>query len=77
MYITTRIKITLLFTIIIAIIIAVLNTIIFDTADRDWQNKQKGYVDAVMKSMYTPDEAKSHFAHLEIISSTGNIISRQ
>ncbi len=49
MYITTRIKITLLFTIIIAILIAVLNTIIFETADRDWQEKQKTYVDDVMK----------------------------
>lgn len=77
MYITTRIKITLLFTIIIAIIVTILNAIIFDTADRDWQNKQKGYVDAVMKSMYTPDEAKNHFTHLEIISNTGNVISRQ
>lgn len=30
-----------------------------------------------MKSMYTPDEAKGHFAHLEIISNTGSILSRQ
>jgi signal transduction histidine kinase len=77
MYITTRIKITLLFTIIIAIIVAVLNTIIFDTADQDWQNKQKWYVDSVMEAMYTPDEAKSQFTHLEIISSTGVILSQQ
>jgi signal transduction histidine kinase len=77
MHITTRIKITLLFTIIIAIIVAVLNAIIFDTADQDWQSKQKWYVDTVMKSMYTPDEAKSHFSHLEIISSSGIILSRQ
>lgn len=30
-----------------------------------------------MKSMYTPDEAKSHFTHLEIISNTGLVLSRQ
>ncbi|MBP9779242.1 HAMP domain-containing histidine kinase [Candidatus Gracilibacteria bacterium] len=77
MYITTRIKITLLFTIIIAILIAVLNTIIFETADRDWQEKQKTYVDDVMKGMFTPDEAKSQFAHLEVLSSSGVIVSQQ
>jgi hypothetical protein len=30
-----------------------------------------------MKSMYTPDEAKTHFTHLEIVSSTGIILSQQ
>lgn len=70
MYITTRIKITLLFTLTISILIAILNTIVFETANRDWQIKQKNYVDAVMKAMYTPDEARLHFTHLEISSSS-------
>jgi hypothetical protein len=30
-----------------------------------------------MEAMYTPDEAKSQFTHLEIISSTGVILSQQ
>lgn len=77
MFITTRIKITLLFTLIVAIIIVVLNTIVIDTADQEWQNKQKKYVSAIMESMYTPDEAKQQFQHLEIISQSGYILHSQ
>jgi signal transduction histidine kinase len=77
MHLTTRTKITLLFTLIIALIITVQNTLVFETADREWQYKQKDYVDEVMKGMYAPDEAKAKFTHLEIIDGSGRTIHTQ
>lgn len=77
MHLTTRTKITLIFTLIIALVILLQNTIVFETADREWQYKQKNYVEAVMKGMYAPDEAKTKFTHLEIISGSGESVHRQ
>jgi Na+-translocating ferredoxin:NAD+ oxidoreductase RnfG subunit len=77
MHLTTRTKITLIFTLITALIIVILNTLVFETADRESQSSQKAYIESVMKSMYTPDEAKEKIDHLQIISSTGIIIHEQ
>lgn len=77
MHLTTRTKITLLFTLIIALLITIQNTLVFETADREWQYKQKDYVDEVMKAMYSPDEAKEKFIHLEIINGSGELIHAQ
>jgi hypothetical protein len=77
MHLTTRLKITLLFTLIIALVILLQNIIVFETADREWQYKQKDYVDEVMKGMYAPDEAKAKFTHLEIVDGSGRTIHTQ
>ena len=77
MQLTTRTKITLLFTLIVTAIIAVLNIFVFEAADREWQTKQYSYVEEVMNAMYSPEEAKEYFTDLEILSSTGVSVFRQ
>lgn len=77
MHFTTRTKITLLFTIIFAFTITILNIILFESVNREWQVRQYEYVEEVMKATYTPDEAKEKFTHLKIMNGSGEIIYTQ
>jgi signal transduction histidine kinase len=77
MQFTTRIKITILFTLLVAGILAILDLIIFQTADHAWQQEKKSYVSKVMHAMYTPDQAKKELEHVEIRDASGVIIHQQ
>jgi hypothetical protein len=77
MHFTTRTKITFLFTFLVAIIIVILNVIILESANREWQKRQHDYVEEVMKAMYTVEEAKDKFEHLKIMDRSGSIVHAQ
>jgi Na+-translocating ferredoxin:NAD+ oxidoreductase RnfG subunit len=77
MHLTTRTKITILFTLLVAGILALLDVIIFQTADHAWQQQKKAYVTKVMHAMYTPDQAKKELEHVEIRDASGAIIHQQ
>jgi sensor domain CHASE-containing protein len=77
MHFTTRTKVTLIFVIIFALVIATLNIILFESANREWQVRQHDYVEEVMQAMYTPDEAKAKFTHLKIMNASGQIVHAQ
>jgi signal transduction histidine kinase len=77
MHFTTRTKITFLFTLLVTGILAVLDVIIFQTADHAWQQEKKAYVTKVMHAMYTPDQAKKELEHVEIRDASGTIIYQQ
>lgn len=77
MQFTTRTKITFLFTLLVAGILAILDVIIFQTADHAWQTEKQAYVAKVMHAMYTPDQAKKELEHVEIRDASGVIIHQQ
>lgn len=77
MQFTTRTKITILFTLLVASILVVLDIIIFQTADHAWQQQKKAYVTKVMHAMYTPDQARKELEHVEIRDASGVILHRQ
>lgn len=77
MHLTTRTKITLLFTLIVVAIISILDVIIFRAADHAWQENKQSYIMKVMKAMYTPDQAKKELEHVEIKNNSGEVIHRQ
>lgn len=70
MHFTTRTKITFIFTLIVIGIIALLDIVIFQSADHAWQENKKSYVTKVMQAMYSPEEAKKQLPHVEIINSS-------
>ena len=77
MHFTTRTKITFIFTLIVIGIIALLDIVIFQSADHAWQENKKSYVTKVMQAMYSPEEAKKQLPHVEIINSSWVVIHRQ
>jgi signal transduction histidine kinase len=77
MHLTTRTKITILFTLLVAGILALLDVIIFQTADHAWQTQKQAYVAKVMHAMYTPDQAKKELEHVEIRDASGVILHQQ
>jgi hypothetical protein len=77
MQFTTRTKITILFTLLVAGILVMLDVIIFQTADHAWQKEKQTYVARVMHAMYTPDQAKKELEHVEIRDASGTIIHQQ
>ncbi len=77
MHFTTRTKITLLFTLLVAGILIFLDIIIFKTADHAWQRERQEYITKVMDAMYTPEQAKEKLQHVEIRDWSGVIIHRQ
>lgn len=74
---TTRTKITALFAIIVSILIVLLNVLIFESANREWQMKKTEYMHTSMDSMLTLDEAKKMFVDLEVSDASGMIIYQQ
>ena len=77
MHFTTRTKITCIFTSLVALILIVLDVIIFQTADHAWQTEKQAYVAKVMHAMYTPEQARKELEHVEIRDASGTIIHQQ
>lgn len=74
---TTRTKITALFASIVSILIVLLNALIFQSANNEWQSKKAKYMHESMTSMLTVEEAKKKFPDLQVTSSSGAIIYQQ
>lgn len=74
---TTRTKITALFAIIVSILIVLLNILIFESANREWQTKKAEYMHTSMDSMLTLEEAKKMFVDLEVSDARGTVIYQQ
>lgn len=74
---TTRTKITILFAIIVSVLIVLLNMLIFESANTEWQSKKTAYIHQNMSSLLTLDEAKNMFSNLQVESSTGAILYQQ
>lgn len=74
---TTRTKITALFASIVSILIILLNALIFQSANNEWQSKKEKYMHESMTSMLTIEEAKKMFPDLQVTSSSGSIIYQQ
>jgi signal transduction histidine kinase len=77
MQFTTRTKITALFAFIVSVLIILLNLIIFESANAEWQAKKWEYMHASMESMLTVEEAKKMFVDLEILDASWSTIHRQ
>ena len=77
MQFTTRTNITILFAVIVSVLIVLLNMLIFESANTEWQSKKTAYMHHTMDSMLTLDEAKKMFSNLQVESSTGAIIYQQ
>lgn len=74
---TTRTKITALFAIIVSVLIVLLNILIFESANREWQTKKTEYMHQSMDSMLTLDEAKKMFVDLEVSDASGTVVYQQ
>lgn len=74
---TTRTKITILFASIVSILIILLNLLIFESSNTEWQSKKSEYMHTSMESMLTLDEAKRMFVDLQVEDGSGNIIYKQ
>lgn len=74
---TTRTKITILFVSIVTILVILLNMLVFESANREWQSKKSEYMHQSMDSMLTLEEAKKMFVDLEVIDASGSIIFQQ
>ena len=74
---TTRTKITALFASIVSILIVLLNILIFESSNAEWQSKKAEYMHKSMESMLTIEEAKKMFIDLEVLDGSGNTIHKQ
>ncbi len=74
---TTRTKITALFAFIVSILIVLLNLLIFESSNAEWQSKKTEYMKDSMSSMLSPEEAKKMFVDLQIEDGSGNILHKQ
>ncbi len=74
---TTRTKITILFVSIVTILVILLNMLVFESANREWQSKKSEYMHQSMDSMLTLEEAKKMFVDLEVIDMSGATIFQQ
>ena len=74
---TTRTKITALFASIVSILIVLLNILIFESSNAEWQSKKAEYMHKSMESMLTIEEAKKMFIDLEVLDGSGNTIYKQ
>ena len=74
---TTRTKITALFASIVSILIVLLNILIFESSNAEWQSKKAEYMHKSMESMLTLEEAKKMFIDLEVLDGSGNTIYKQ
>ncbi len=74
---TTRTKITALFVSIVSLLVISLNVLVFESANKEWQNKKAEYMHLSMTSMLTIDEAKKQLPDLEILDQSGNTIYQQ
>ncbi len=77
MALTTRTKITILFASIVSILVVLLNMLVFESANREWQSKKSEYMHTSMDSMLTLEEAKKMFVDLEVIDVSGSTIFQQ
>ena len=74
---TTRTKITALFASIVSILIILLNLLIFESSNTEWQSKKTEYMKESMQTMLTIDEAKKMFVDLQVEDGSGNTIYKQ
>ena len=74
---TTRTKITALFASIVSILIILLNLLIFESSNTEWQAKKAEYMHKSMESMLSLEEAKKMFVDLEVSDASGTIIHQQ
>ena len=74
---TTRTKITALFASIVSILIILLNLLIFESSNSEWQSKKTEYMKESMQTMLTIDEAKKMFVDLQVEDGSGNTIYKQ
>ncbi len=71
---TTRTKITALFASIVIILIILLNVLIFESSNKEWQSKKSEYMHASMTSPLSLEEAKKMFVDLQVLDASGTII---
>ncbi len=74
---TTRTKITILFVSIVTILVIVLNMLVFEGANREWQTRKSQYMHTTMTSMLSLDEAKAQFPDLQVVDGSGNTVFQQ
>ncbi len=74
---TTRTKITTLFISIVSLLVVFLNILVFEWANKEWNNKKSEYLQNAMTVLLTLDEAKKQFVDLEVSDRSGNIIHQQ
>ena len=77
MALTTRTKITALFVSIVTILVILLNMLVFESANKEWQTRKAAYMHDSMVSMLTLDEARKQFPDLEVSDASGTIILQQ
>ena len=77
MALTTRTKITALFVSIVTILVILLNMLVFESANKEWQTRKSEYMHDSMVSMLTIDEARKQFPDLEVSDASGTIILQQ
>ncbi len=74
---TTRTKITALFASIVSILLILLNVLLFESSNTEWQSKKAEYMHKSMESLLSLEEAKSMFADLEVSDASGAVIYQQ
>lgn len=74
---TTRTKITSLFVSTVSILVILLNMLVFESANKEWQQKKSEYMHNSMVSLLSLDEAKEKFPDLEVTDKDGAIIHQQ
>lgn len=74
---TTRTKITTLFVTIVTILVILLNMLVFEGANKEWQARKTQYLHTSMTSILTLDEARAQFPDLEVTNASGTIIVQQ
>lgn len=77
MSLTTRTKITALFASIVSILIILLNLMIFEGSNKEWQTKKTEYIKESMTSMLSLEDAKKMFVDLQVEDGSGSIIYEQ
>lgn len=77
MQLTTRSKITLLFSAIVTLIIISLNALIIHSANREWTQLMNTNMALSLRDDHTLEELQSRFRNLEAISDSGSVISQQ
>lgn len=74
---TTRTKITAIFASVVSILIILLNLMIFESSNKEWQTKKTEYMDMSMETMLSVEEAKKMFFDLQVESGSGEIVFQQ
>jgi two-component system sensor histidine kinase BaeS len=74
---TTRTKITALFVSTVSLLVILLNMLVFESANKEWQKKKSEYMHNSMVSLLSLDEAKEKFPDLEVTDKDGAIIHQQ